>query len=75
MYREYAFSLNYTWLILQIPKFVSRNSADMMHKLLDLQNFSVYWDTDAAQVGHLPMSELAVSRTNIIYFISDVQLL
>ena len=32
-----------------------------MHKLLDLQNFSVYWDTDATILGGLNLAELNVS--------------
>ncbi|KAL5009745.1 hypothetical protein ScPMuIL_012050 [Solemya velum] len=50
-----AQSTDGTW----IPKFVSRNSVDMMHKLVDLQNFSLYFNTDTKMVGHLPMSELS----------------
>ena len=42
----------------------------MMHKLLDLQNFSVYWDVDTEMFGELPQSELAVciSGSIKIYF-------
>lgn len=40
---------------------MSRAGADMMYKLVDLQNFSVYWDLDASMVGDLPMDELSVS--------------
>ena len=46
----------------QVPKFVSRYDTDIMHKLVDLRDFSMYWDTDAAMVGDLPVSELAVSN-------------
>ncbi|XP_060085097.1 intermembrane lipid transfer protein VPS13D-like [Ylistrum balloti] len=41
------------------PKFVSTSLADMVYKLVDLQNFSCYLDTDAKMLGSLPISELA----------------
>ena len=48
----------------QIPQFVSQQTSDMMHKLLDLQNFNVYWDTDAALTipsdREITMAELEV---------------
>ena len=34
-----------------MPKFVSRGNVDLMRKLVDLQNFAMYWDTDAELVG------------------------
>ncbi|OWF52509.1 Vacuolar protein sorting-associated protein 13D [Mizuhopecten yessoensis] len=40
-------------------KFVSNSLADMMYKLVDLQNFSCYLDTDAKMLGSPPISELA----------------
>ncbi len=44
----------------QVPKFVSRYDAEMMHKLLNLENFSVYWDVGIEMFGHLPQADLAV---------------
>ncbi|CAH1798376.1 unnamed protein product [Owenia fusiformis] len=41
------------------PMFVNKSDADMMRKLVDLQDFSIYWDTDSAPVGHLSMDGLA----------------
>ena len=32
----------------------------MMHKLLNLENFSVYWDVDTEMFGELSQSDLAV---------------
>ena len=32
----------------------------MMHKLLNLENFSVYWDVDTEMFGELFQSDLAV---------------
>ena len=34
-------------------------------KLVDLQDFSIYWDLNAQMVGFLPMQELAVSLNSI----------
>ena len=47
--------------VLQIPRFVSRSNADVMRKLADLKELSVYWDIDAKTVGHLNGPELQVS--------------
>jgi hypothetical protein len=45
-----------------VPKFVGRDNSDAMHKLVDLQNFSIYWDDDVELIGDLPHSDLAVSN-------------
>ncbi|XP_013405463.1 vacuolar protein sorting-associated protein 13D-like isoform X2 [Lingula anatina] len=43
-----------------VPKFVHKAEAGVMHKLLDLQDFSIYWDTDAKLCGDMTsMQELA----------------
>jgi len=42
-------------------KFVSHDESNMMHKMIDLQNFSVYLDTHATMLGSLSMSDLTVS--------------
>jgi hypothetical protein len=33
----------------------------MLHKMIDLQNFSVYLDTNVTMLGSLSMSDLSVS--------------
>ncbi|XP_014665862.1 PREDICTED: vacuolar protein sorting-associated protein 13D-like [Priapulus caudatus] len=40
------------------PKFVTRDAANMMLKLVELQDFSIYWDTNASLIGDLSMPEL-----------------
>lgn len=42
---------------------MSHDESDMMHKLIDLQNFSVYLDTNATMLGNLSMSDLSVSSS------------
>ena len=36
----------------------------MKFKLLEIADFSMYWDTDAAQYGDMDMKELRVSKGN-----------
>ena len=38
----------------------------MMHKLLNLENFSVYWDVDTEMFGELSQSDLAVCLAPLI---------
>ena len=45
----------------QEMKFVSHDESNMMHKMIDLQNFSVYLDTHVTMLGSLSMSDLSVS--------------
>ncbi|XP_070561460.1 LOW QUALITY PROTEIN: intermembrane lipid transfer protein VPS13D-like [Ptychodera flava] len=42
-----------------VPRFVSRDSADMMLKLVELKAFAMYWDVNCEFVGDLPMTQLA----------------
>ncbi|KAL4233287.1 Vacuolar protein sorting-associated protein 13D [Mactra antiquata] len=42
-----------------VPKFVSRDNVEMMHKLVDLQNFSLYFDTNTTLVGDLTKYEMS----------------
>ncbi|XP_064629557.1 intermembrane lipid transfer protein VPS13D-like isoform X2 [Lineus longissimus] len=44
-----------------VPKFVSRDNSDVMHKLVDLQNFSIYWDDGVELIGDLPHLDLAAA--------------
>ena len=46
----------------QIPKFVSRTNAEIMRKLADLKELSVYWDIDTKMVGDLNGKELQVKH-------------
>ncbi|KAK7503179.1 hypothetical protein BaRGS_00005444, partial [Batillaria attramentaria] len=48
-------STDSTW----VPKFVSHDSADIMYKLVDLQNLAVYCDNNVTLLGDLPLSQLA----------------
>ncbi|WAR08719.1 VP13D-like protein [Mya arenaria] len=41
------------------PKFVSRSVVDLMHKLVDLRDFSIYVDTNTTLVGDLPRDKMA----------------
>ncbi|XP_048240313.1 vacuolar protein sorting-associated protein 13D-like isoform X2 [Haliotis rufescens] len=50
-----AQSTDRSWL----SKFVSSSDSDTMFKLADLQDFSVYCDTNASMLGDLSMSDLA----------------
>ncbi|XP_046571610.1 vacuolar protein sorting-associated protein 13D-like [Haliotis rubra] len=50
-----AQSTDKSWL----SKFVSRSESDIMYKLADLKDFSVYCDTNATMLGDLSMSDLA----------------
>ena len=38
----------------------------MMHKLLNLENFSVYWDVGTEMFGELSQSDLAVCLAPLI---------
>ncbi|KAL3882451.1 hypothetical protein ACJMK2_028789, partial [Sinanodonta woodiana] len=58
-----AQSTDGTW----VPKFVSRYDADMMRKLVDLQNFALYLDTNAMLLGDLTCSELADALHSDMY--------
>ncbi|KAK3583966.1 hypothetical protein CHS0354_033760 [Potamilus streckersoni] len=58
-----AQSTDGTWA----PKFVSRYDADMMRKLVDLQNFAMYLDTNAVLLGDLTCSELADALHSDMY--------
>ncbi|ELT97897.1 hypothetical protein CAPTEDRAFT_149660 [Capitella teleta] len=49
-----AQSTNNSW----VPQFVNRWMTDMMHKLLKLQDFSIYLDTNCQMLGDLPLDEL-----------------
>ena len=40
--------------------FVGPTSSNMRYKLVDLQDFSVYWDTDTVMLGELPREQLKV---------------
>lgn len=51
-----AQSTNNSW----VPQFVNRWMTDMMHKLLKLQDFSIYLDTNCQMLGDLPLDELEV---------------
>lgn len=51
----------YLCVYFQVPRFVGRADCDMMHKLVDLQGFNLYWDVDTQMVGDLPFGELSVS--------------
>ncbi|XP_077998114.1 intermembrane lipid transfer protein VPS13D-like [Glandiceps talaboti] len=63
--QQFAFGITITELSAQstdgswVPKFVSRDSADMMFKLVELKDFAMYWDINTEFVGDLPMTELA----------------
>ncbi|XP_071113916.1 intermembrane lipid transfer protein VPS13D-like [Haliotis cracherodii] len=50
-----AQSTDRSWM----SKFVSSSDSDTMFKLADLQDFSVYCDTNASMLGDLSMSDLA----------------
>jgi len=40
---------------------VSRNIVELMHKLVDLKDFSLYVDTNTTLVGDLSKNDMAVS--------------
>ena len=44
----------------QVPKFVSRANCEEMHKLLDLKNFAIYFDTNTTLVGDLKKTDMQV---------------
>ncbi|XP_053397933.1 intermembrane lipid transfer protein VPS13D-like isoform X2 [Mercenaria mercenaria] len=50
-----------------IPKFVSRDNVEMMHKLVDLQNFSLYFDTNTTLVGDLPKNDMTNNLQREMY--------
>ena len=45
----------------QTPGIVQGQEGGMKFKLLEIDDFSMYWDTDAAQYGDMDMKELRVS--------------
>ncbi|XP_074663009.1 intermembrane lipid transfer protein VPS13D-like [Tubulanus polymorphus] len=49
-----AQSTDHNW----VSHFVHHNQSETMHKLVDLKDFSVYWDPDAQLVGDLPRAEM-----------------
>nr|XP_002733622.2 PREDICTED: vacuolar protein sorting-associated protein 13D-like [Saccoglossus kowalevskii] len=63
--QSFAFGITITKLSAQstdgswVPKFVSRDSSEMMYKLVELQDFALYWDLNPEFIGDLPMTELA----------------
>ncbi|XP_052810385.1 intermembrane lipid transfer protein VPS13D-like isoform X2 [Mya arenaria] len=52
------------------PKFVSRSVVDLMHKLVDLRDFSIYVDTNTTLVGDLPRDKMADSLLREMYISS-----
>ena len=47
--------------VLQVPKYVAADGAEMVYKLVDLQGLALYLDTDVTLTQDLSLSGLAVS--------------
>ncbi|CAG2102262.1 unnamed protein product [Medioppia subpectinata] len=41
-----------------VPKYVTRDNSEYMRKLLELEGFSVYWDTNTQLFSHLDLQEM-----------------
>ena len=54
--------------ISQDPKIVQGQEGGMKFKLLEIDDFSMYWDTDTAPYGDLDMKQLRV-RSNLLPFL------
>ncbi|XP_025097802.1 vacuolar protein sorting-associated protein 13D-like isoform X4 [Pomacea canaliculata] len=62
-------STDNTW----VPKFVSNDSADILHKLVDLQDLGVYCDTNICLLGDLLPSQLADELQREMFRTKDSQ--
>lgn len=49
-----------------IPKFVMKDKANVMCKLLEIGGLAIYWDTDTELLGHLPIYELTSQMKKLI---------
>ena len=56
-----------------MPRFVSRGNVDLMRKLVDLQNFAIYWDTNAELIGDQTGFALEVRFTSSICLVNESQ--
>ena len=52
---------------------MSRANCEQMHKLIDLKNFAIYFDTNTTLVGELKKSDMQVSNTAVSFCASAIK--
>lgn len=60
MFLKVEICLHWQLTLFQVPNSAERSWNDMMYKMLMLDDFSIYWDSDSKIYGNLKQTELIV---------------